>query len=122
MIFDRLPGQSTSRHCSNPPRADLLEEIARTPAAAGDMPSACILSSMSLLLNDAGDLAVQPVDDLQRGRPFGPIRPCQFVTSYPGTPDSATVGRLGSAAIRCGVVTASARARVRFACGTTGRE
>src|SRR5258706_333382 len=53
-----------------------------------------------------------------RGRFFGPIRPCHSATSKPGTPDSATAGTSGSAGRRFAVVTAMARRRPDFTCGS----
>ena len=52
------------------------------------------------------------------GTPFGAIRPCQRMTSNPGTPDSAMVGTSGSAGRRFALVTAMARSRPDFTCGS----
>ena len=42
------------------------------------------------------------------GVPVGANSPYQLSSSYPGRPDSATVGTPGKAGVRCSVVTASA--------------
>src|SRR6185369_13479363 len=52
------------------------------------------------------------------GMPFGPTMPNQAVVSKPGNPDSAMVGTSGIAGDRLAVVTASARTRPDFTCGT----
>src|SRR5258706_1094028 len=54
------------------------------------------------------------------GIPAGARTPYQLMTSYPGSPDSAIVGRLGAANERLALVTASAFNLPVFTCGSAG--
>src|SRR5207302_1540401 len=71
----------------------------------GATPSASSLSIMSFCLMILFTSAFTR-STIGRGRPFGPMRPCQLLTSYPLTPDSSIVGVFGSAGMRLAVVTA----------------
>ncbi|MNC86930.1 hypothetical protein D3C83_26190 [compost metagenome] len=52
------------------------------------------------------------------GTPFGATTPHEFSITYPGTPDSATVGMSGTSEVRFAPVTASARSLPDRACGS----
>ena len=75
---------------------------------AGSLPNVCMRSTV------AGSLRMRTVSALSRlrigsGRPAGATRPCQALTSKPGTPLSAMVGADGSAKYSFALETASAR-------------
>ena len=92
------------------PLLDLFESVrGAARACRRATPSVCILVHF-LLLEDLVHVAVRAIDDRAR-HVFGPISPCQLVTSQPGTPDSATVRIPGSARMPHDIVTASARKR-----------
>ena len=77
---------------------------------AGCAPSAASRSAVSGALSTAV-ISVSSFDMIGAGVPGGAKRPYHDVTSYPGTPDSATVGTLGSSGERALLVTASGRSR-----------
>ena len=73
-----------------------------------------------LRLDDLVHLGVEALDD-GRGRPFGPMRPCQlvdFVAGHAGFGDGRDARARRST--RSGVVTAIARTRFAFTCGKPG--